>query len=51
MNSLIDMQGSEFDIGEEESAVFFISSQDAYKKIMNLDGVYMSAERQIVPQF
>ena len=49
-NSLIDMQGNEFDIGEEESAVFFMSSSEAYNRIMSLDGVYVSSERQIVPQ-
>ncbi len=33
-NSLIDMQGSEFDIGEEENSSFFISPTDAYNAIM-----------------
>ncbi len=49
--SFIDRQGNEFDLGEEESAVFFMSSSEAYNRIMSLDGVYVNAEKQTVPQF
>ncbi len=49
--ALVDMQGREFDLGDDENAEFFMSHSEAYNKIMSLDGVYVSAERQIVPQF
>lgn len=47
--ALVDMQGNEFDLGDDEDAVFFMSHSEAYNKIMSLDGVYVSSERQVVP--
>ncbi len=47
--SFIDRHGNELDLGDDEDAVFFMSHSEAYNKIMSLDGVYVSSERQVVP--
>ena len=49
-NSLIDMQGNEFEFGEEENSSFFTSSTDAYNAIMKMGGTWIKSERQVVPQ-